>query len=151
MTLMLFRGVVGGAIALVAACVALLGLAAQAAAHRQPTRSEHRAIRRAVDRACEELADGARCRGARGIRVSTADSRFSIGSPRWTNGFPAYYRAGLKRSHGRWRVVWEEVNDLNVLTCAEYRDSFPNAVIEDFGLEGFPGGWGAAPPVPCWR
>lgn len=140
-----------GAIALVAALIAALALAQPGAAHRAPTKSEARGIRQAIVRACENLGDDINCRGSRGVRVSTADRHYAVGEPRSTGGALARYRVGLKKPHHRWKVVWEEVNDLNTLTCAEYRDDFPNAVIEDFQLYGFPGRWGAAPPVPCWE
>ena len=145
-----------GAMALATACVAVLAFAEPSTAHRTPTKSEAKAIRSAVIRACENLGDDLRCRGSKGIRVSTANRRYAMGSPRAirslsaTGGAPVHYHVGLRKSRGRWRVVWEEVNDLNVLTCAEYRKHFPKAVIRDFRLHGFPGRWGAAPPVPCW-
>jgi hypothetical protein len=138
------------AVALAAACVAALALAQPGSAHRAPTKSEAKAIQRAIVRGCEHLGEGIDCRGSRGIRVSTADPHYAIGRPRSIDGIVAY-RAGLRKPQGRWRVVWEEVNDLVNLTCAEYRAGFPNAVIEDFRLIGFPGAWGAEPPVPCWR
>lgn len=139
------------AVGLVTACLGVLAFAQPGLADRAPTKGERQGIRKAVVRACEALDDGINCWGAKRVRVSTADPRYAIGEPRGTGGFPARFRAGLKKSNGRWRVLWEEVNDLNILTCAVYRRQFPEAVIADFELIGFPGRWGAAPPVPCWK
>jgi hypothetical protein len=133
------------------ACLVVLAFAQPAPAHRAPTKGERQGIRKAVVRACEALDQGINCWGVQRARVSTADPRYAIGEPRGTGGFPARFRAGLKRSDGRWQVLWEEVNDLNILTCADYRRHFPEAVIADFEIIGFPGQWGAAPPVPCWK
>lgn len=139
------------AAALLTACVLALVCAQPAAAHRAPTKGERKAIRKAIVRACEKVGDDARCHGARGVRVSTANRRYAIGGPRGTGGWPVRYHVGLRKSRGRWKVVWEEINDLFPLPCSTYRKHFPNAVIRDFRLDGFPGRWGAAPPVPCWK